>query len=160
MLLFDLSHCCNSICNLCHQISYRHRLPSPYRAYMQVCIRAHICTHTHVTFRKKQLWKEHTESDVVACAGRELAVFLGWKNENATVLIVMMMPAGGLELKQLFAYKMVLVSRRHINHNRVWERVLKSLGATYSFKEHFCDVLFHLLGRWWGSVHLTTWVYF
>lgn len=86
--------------------------------------------HTHVLLSGKNNWKEHRESNVVACAGRELAVFWGWKNVNATVLIVMMMPAGGLGLKQLFAYKMVLVSWRHINHGHVWERVLKSLGAT------------------------------
>lgn len=66
--------------------------------------------HTHVLLSGKNNWKEHRESNVVACAGREVAVFWGWKNVNATVLIVMMMPAGGLELKQLFAYKMVLVS--------------------------------------------------
>lgn len=37
---------------------------------------------------------------------------------SAAVLIVMMMPAGGLELKQLFAYKMGLVSPCHVNRNQ------------------------------------------
>ncbi|KAJ7425152.1 propionyl-CoA carboxylase alpha subunit [Pitangus sulphuratus] len=51
----------------------------------------------------------------------------------------MMMPAGGLELKLLFAYKMGLISLSYIIVTKAhgWEWVLKS----YGFGEYCCGIL-------------------
>lgn len=76
MLLFDLSHCCSSICSLCHQFSYRHRVPCP-------------CTRERVSVpagtRAPRSWQgnrdEHSVLNALASAGRELAVFWGGNPE-------------------------------------------------------------------------------
>lgn len=68
-------------------------------------------------------------------------------------------PAGGLGLKLLSTYKMVLVSLCHGNCDRgTWlGMVLRFWDATYSSREHRCGVLLHLLCRAVvaGWVHVT-----
>lgn len=112
MLLFDLSRCCNSICSLCHQFSYRHRLPCPYTRSVCPCLVAHV----HLAGGWK---RSHHESIVHWCLelGQSCLCF-GLQIVTATVWIATMMPAGGLELKLLSAYQMGLVSLSHGDGDR------------------------------------------
>lgn len=107
-----------------------------------------VSVHASARTRAPRSWKK-------SCDGHRMQWFelgqselcFGVEIVSARVLIAMMMPAGGLELKLLSACKMVLVRPCHgTTEAKGWERVLKYWGATCSFRECCCGVLLHVLG--------------